>query len=34
LKIIRISGIFPVWFSFFLPADTADKKHIALQKFS
>jgi len=33
LKFFRISGIFPIYFACFSPADTADKKHVELQKF-
>jgi len=33
-KFFRISGIFLTCFDCFLPADTADKKHVVLQKFA
>jgi len=34
LKYFRISGILPTCFGCFIAADTADKKHVELQKFS
>jgi len=34
VKLFWISGIFPICSGCFLPADTADKKHVKLQKFS
>jgi len=33
-KVFRISSIFSAWFGCFLPAYTADKEYIELQRFN